>query len=232
MISGDMLRDIEATTRAHWQTRIQDPTFLALASGKEIGHRIADMVDEETTSLIADAYPTTRQRKADGSIMPRSMGDIWVLSNNIYNPLNVKAGEAGRNGQPNMVSLKKVLRALLLHQIDSYYILIVKMKLSPPVEAFVYAVDILDYLDFAVFDSGPGQIMLKERQFYEFMDAGNRMHEGTLEEKIQRLFELLADADRRLMINRTKMMETIQEMREVYVANQGKPIDQARLNLQ
>lgn len=137
MIDHRTLDLIQNATTAHWQTRLQTSEFRRLASGKEIGHRIADLVDEETTSLIAQSFPTKRQRRRDGTVMSRSMGDIWVLSNGMYNPLNVKAGEADRNGQPNMVSLKKLLRALLLHQIDSYYLLIVKMKLDLPLAVFV-----------------------------------------------------------------------------------------------
>lgn len=159
MIDPATLQSIHDLTSRFWRQRSREPGFLLLASGKEIGHRIADMVDEQTTALIEASFPTKRQRRADGLVMPRSMGDIWVLSNGIYNPVNVKAGEVGRNGQPNMVSLKKLLRAILLHQIDSYYLLIVKMRLSGDVGPATYLVDILDYLDFMAFDSGPGQIM-------------------------------------------------------------------------
>lgn len=232
MIENAMLQQIHDLTWRYWQERTQEPAFLQLASGKEIGHRIADMVDEQTTALIEDSFPTKRQRKRDGSIMPRSMGDIWVLSNGIYNPVNVKAGEAGRNGQPNMVSLKKLLRAILLHQVDSYYLLIVKMRLSADIGADTYMVDILDYLDFVAFDSGPGQIMLKERQFYHFVDSGGIPAAISMDDKIQRLFGLLEDADRRLLENRARVLATIQEMRATYLANRDRPIDQAGLNLQ
>src|SRR5579862_5705749 len=143
--------------------------------------------------------------------MPRSMGDIWVLSNGIYNPVNIKSGELGKQGQPNMVSLKKLLRALLLRQIDSYYLLLVKMKLGASPQATVYLVDILDHLDVTTFDSGPGQIMLKERLFYQRMADGATPPILTLDEKIAKLFEMLEDADRRLLENRQKVQRTIQE---------------------
>ena len=130
-----------------------------------------------------------------------------------------------------MVSLKKLLRSLLLRQIDSYYLLIVKMRLQNPRQVFTYLVDILDYLDFITFDSGPGQIMLKERQFYDFMDIGSRPIPLSLDDKILRLFALLEDADRRFAENRAKVLATIQEMREAYLSSRNRPIDQSRLNL-
>jgi len=88
---------------------------------KEIGHRIADEVEEKTTTLIEQNFTAARQHNRRGLAVDRSMGDIWVLSNEIYNPINVKAGEANQNGQPNIVSLRKLLRAILSHQVDSYY---------------------------------------------------------------------------------------------------------------
>lgn len=232
MLDPDTKRDILRRTSAYWEHEVLTPEFVKLASGKEIGHRIADFVDERTTTLLESEFNTGRQRKRDGSIMPRSMGDIWVLSNGIYNPINVKAGEADKRGQPNMVSLKKLLRALLLRQIDSYYLLIVKVFLGGDKRPAVYLADILDYLDYVAFDSGPGQIMLKEHQFYAAVDGSITPQALTLNGKIERLFSLLEQADQRLMENRAKVLATIQEMRAIYLASSSQEIDQSRLNLQ
>lgn len=144
----------------------------------------------------------------------------------MYNPINVKAGEAGKQGQPNMVSLTKLLDALMNRQIDSYYLLIVKMRLeSAPASAEiseselnpdeivpnVYFVDMLDYLDFVTFDSGPGQTMLKEKQFYKARDAGFIPPALTLADKVSRLIDLLEDGDRRLIENRYRKMERLRQ---------------------
>jgi hypothetical protein len=231
MLDVQTARTILALTLSYWQKEVSTPEFARLASGKEIGHRIADFIDERTTALLERHFTTARQYKQDGTPMPRSMGDIWLLSNEVYNPINVKAGEAGKNGQPNMVSLKKLLRALLQHQIDAYYLLIVKLVLKEERTTQVYLVDLLDYLDFAAFDSGPGQIMLKERQFYEAMQQGMTPPAVTMDEKIGKLFEMLEEADRRLRENRQKVLVLIQELRELYAAARGRPIDQSKLNL-
>lgn len=230
MLTQDIQTAIEAQTVKFWGAIVSTDEFVKLASGKEIGHRIADYVDEETTTLIEANFTTRRQRNARGVIMARSMGDIWVFSNGIYNPVNVKAGEIGKNGQPNMVSLKKLLRALLLRQIDAYYLLIVKMNVLSR-SVFVYLVDILDYLDYMAFDSGPGQIMLKERQFYEAINTDTKSAPLTIDEKIERLFQLLEDADRRLRENRERVAATIREMRQLYAVSKNQPIDQSGLNL-
>lgn len=231
MLDSETAQKILAITQEYWQSEVTTETFRELASGKEIGHRIADLVDERTTELLSKNFTTRRQYATNGKIMPRSMGDIWIHSSGLYNPLNVKAGEAGKNGQPNMVSLKKLLRGLLLHQIDSYYLLIVKMILKGDVRASVYLVDMLDYLDYVTFDSGPGQIMLKERQFYERMEDKPEPAPLTLDKKIERLFDMLEEADRRLLENRERVRATISEMRKTYEEGKGLPVNQSALHL-
>jgi len=232
MLDTQTQQTILSLTKSFWAQEITTPEFAVIASGKEIGHRIADLVDERTTNLLANHLQTRQQRKNDGSTMPRSMGDIWVLSNGMYNPVNIKSGEMGKQGQPNMVSLKKLLRALLLRQIDAYYLLLVKMKLGVAPEAYIYLVDILEHLDVTTFDSGPGQIMLKERLFYQRMDDNAAPQVLTADEKIARLFEMLEDADRRLQENRQRVQQTIQEMRTLYQSTVGQSIDQSGLKLQ
>jgi hypothetical protein len=80
---------ILSLTTAFWTQEITTPEVAAIASGKEIGHRIADLVDDKTTALLETHLTAQRQRKADGSVAPRSMGDIWIHSNGMYNPINV-----------------------------------------------------------------------------------------------------------------------------------------------
>jgi hypothetical protein len=193
-----------------------------------------------------EALPTAHQLGPRGRQRARSMGDLWVHSGGIYNPINVKAGEAGKNGQPNMVSLTKLLDALLKHHIDSYYLLIVKMRLSSlaanadvpesrlrPDEIVpnVYLVDMLDYLDFVTFDAGPGQTMLKERQFYEAVDAGFVPQSAGIAAKVSRLIDLLEDGDRRLIENRRRKMERLRADFVNYQASGAFDVNQEGLNL-
>lgn len=207
MITQDDQGRVRALAEEYWGQEVQTGQFRALFAGKEIGHRIADYVDERTTGMLEESFPTVHELDAQGRPRARSMGDVWIQSGGIYNPVNVKAGEAGKNGQPNMVSLTKLLDALLSHQIDSYYLLIVKMRLAAvpastdvpessltpdEITANVYFVDMLDYLDYITFDAGPGQTMLREKQFYEAVDAGWEPPQQTIGDKVSRLIDLLA----------------------------------------
>lgn len=111
------------------------------------------------------------QTSRGGDEAMRSMGDLWIQSCGIWNPVNVKSGDAGRQGRPNVVSVRKLLSALMDHQIDSYYILTMKVDgtSSSGFTPRVYMADILEHLDCLSFDAGPGQLMLVESSFYPRM---------------------------------------------------------------
>lgn len=145
----------------------------------------------------------------------------------------LEARDPNKNPQPNMVSLKKLLKALVNHQIDSYYLLIIKVRAdgNGDFTADVYLVDLLDYIDFATFDSGPGQIMLKEAAFYSAVAMGYEPPKRTLLEKIEILASMLDDADRRLIENRTIARERLAVMLAEYRESIDKPINQEAFHL-
>lgn len=128
MLSDSMIATVNTQTLAYWRCEVQKPEIIAIAQGKEIGHRLADPVDEKTTALVTLDHLTSHQRDAHGRQRSRSMGDVWLYDRGIYHPVNVKVEIVGSEGQPNLVSLKKVLDAVMARRIDSYYLLIVKLK--------------------------------------------------------------------------------------------------------
>ena len=130
MLSDQILKSIKRETSTYWGDEVKKAEIIGIAKGKEIGHKLADLVDEKTTALLTVKYLTKRQRDAAGRARSRSMGDLWLHDNGIYHPVNVKVGIVGAEGQPNLVSLKKVLAAVMARQIDSYYLLIVKMQIG------------------------------------------------------------------------------------------------------
>jgi len=141
------------------------------------------------------------------------------LGNYLIADINIKAGEYGKSGQPNLVSLKRVLVALANCLIDSYYLLIMKVERTESgYEPHVYFVDMLDFLDYTVFNSGPGQMMLKEAHFYPAVDAlyseGRYAPEPilSLSEKVEKLYATLERADQQLYSDRERKRAQIQEM--------------------
>jgi hypothetical protein len=238
VISQDDVTKVLALATAFWAEEVDTPQFRSIFQGKEIGHRIADYVDDRTTEMLQQHFSYRHEVDSSGRKRPRSMGDIWIQSEDHFHPVNVKAGETGKNGQPNLVSLTKLLDALMDQSIDSYYLLIVKMQvdpgpdpLVPTVTPHVYFVDMLDHLEFVTFDSGPGQAMLKEKQFYEAAVSGWTPPVATVSDKVAQLVELLEDGDRRLLENRRNKMIRIRKRFSEFQENDSFSLNQGQLDL-
>ena len=223
-------QEIIRRTLEMWEEKAaNDEVFLRLTRGKERGHRMADFVDERTTELLDAHFVSKFQSGKGGAARARSMGDVWLKSGGIFNPINVKTGVSGSNGQPNLVSLKKLLRALLNDQIDSYYLLFVKFELEEVVKPKVVLVDLLDHLEFATYDDGPGQMMLRESEFFRAMEGGHRASSTPIVTKIDRLFCLLKDGNRRLIQNRERTIAEFEKRIAAYKALMKHPLNQTGL---
>lgn len=197
----------------YWSAHVREEDFVQLISGKEPGHRMADYVDDQTTSLLKVSSLITRyEASANGRIKKRSMGDVWVQSNGILNPVNVKSGLLRTNGQPNVVSMQKLLNYIFNRWIDSYYLLVIKFHQNNEITHKSYLIDLLDWVDFITYDAGPGQIMLHERDFYEAFDSGQIPRERTIVEKTEFLFQLFERQLISLFTNRKERLERQKDM--------------------
>jgi hypothetical protein len=235
MLSVRTLTSIHTATTDYWKAEVRKPEILGIAKGKEIGHKLADLVDEKTTALLTVKYLTKHQRDDQGRKRSRSMGDLWLHDNGIYHPVNVKTGIVGAEGQPNLVSIKKVLSAIMEQQIDSYYLLIVKMQITEKaIEPAVYLIDMLDWLEYVTFDSGPGQMMLKAVKFFNEYNTKSRKA-TPIRYKVKLLMDLYVDGERRLRENRNSDLATYRRQFEVFMAVKDfivTPETQKALNLQ
>jgi len=217
MLSSSIIGSICKTAQCYWEEEAKGSEIVTIAKGKEIGHKLADLVDEKTTELLAGKFNVKHQLDAQGNVRARSMGDLWLEDGGIFHPINVKMGVVGSEGQPNLVSMKKVLAAIFSGEIDSYYLLIVKLDVqADPIGAQVFLVDMLDIIEYITFDSGPGQIMLKATKFFSDFGTGGQPKlslgtgeapESDLKAKVKRLMALYEDGERRLIENREKGRE-------------------------
>lgn len=194
-------------TNEHWAAHVKDAAFAELVSGKEPGHRMADYVDDRTSALLKVNLDTRYEARANGSPKKRSMGDVWVHSNGIFNPVNIKSGEQGMNGQPNMVSMQKLLDYIFRSWIDSYYLLIVKFDLSEQITHKAFLIDLLDWTDYITYDAGPGQIMLRENEFYDAHESGHRPQGRPIIEKVDSLFTCFEEGVKSLFANRQQRFD-------------------------
>ena len=193
---------------AHWASHSTDSAFAELIEGKEPGHHIADFVDDRTCALLKVHLDTRYEGDRKGGPLKRSMGDIWVRSRDIFNPVNVKSGLQGQRSQPNVVSMRKLLNYLFQHWIDSYYLLMVKFSVSDGISHQAYLFDLLDWLEFIAYDAGPGQIMLREQEFYDAFDAGHTPPALTIQQKASALFRLFEEQVQVLIDNRRERLQT------------------------
>jgi hypothetical protein len=234
MLSDQTMESVKREAQAYWGDEVKKAVIVDIAKGKEIGHKLADLVDEKTTALLTVKYLTRRQRDPAGRARSRSMGDLWLHDNGIYHPVNVKLGIVGKEGRPNLVSLKRVLGALMARQIDSYYLLTVKMQVGDAeIIPSVYFVDMLDFLDYVAFDSGPGQMMLEAARFFNEYDP-TKVRRLDIKRKVQQLMDLYEDGERRLKANREKGLAYYRREFEMFMAGNDfsvTPATQRSLNL-
>ena len=218
MIAGETIAAITSETLRYWRKEVRKSEIIGIAHGKEIGHKIADLVDEKTTALLTLNHLTRHQCDDCGRKRARSMGDLWLMDGDTYHPINVKTGIVGSEGQPNLVSLKKVLSAIMARQIDSYYLLIVKMEIAPKgITSSVFFFDMLDWLDYVTFDSGPGQMMLRAVKFFDKYDP-KRIGGLDIKAKVQKLMDLYEDGERRLKVNRKNALNCYKQEFRTFMA--------------
>ena len=141
----------------------------------------------------------------------------------------MKTGEQGRNGQPNMVAMGKLLNYLLNHWIDSYYLLIIKFSFDGTPDFRIYLADLLDIRQHLTFDAGPGQIMLREQAFYEAVPPERPLPEKPIEEKITELFDLFEDGERRTQLNRERRQQVLRKSLDAFMSQPVHPVDQSGL---
>lgn len=216
MIDNKEIGQICQKVKAYWDSVLakDNDDFSKIAAGKEGGHQLSDKVDQLTTSFIHSQYPTRAGFQHKGNkVSTRSMGDIWFMNKqNEWNPINVKTGLVGSEGQPNIVSLKRVMSSIFEHKIDSYYLLLIKFAMDANGKQItdhqVHLVDMLDWLgkdeDVITFNAGPGQTMLKAKRFFDLLAQKHMPRTVSIREKMQYLMDLYLRGEKILMIDRRR----------------------------
>ncbi len=229
-------RMIDVVQRA-WDQRCKGGELDAfMLRKKERGHSLADYVEEHSVAALEAEFGTrvTFELDKDGADRAeRGMGDVWVESGGMFNPVNVKSGvkEVGKatRGHPNLVALKRLTKALANRWIDSYYLLFVRFTADTPVVSNVQLVDLLHIIDgYVGFNSGPGQLMLNAARF-DTPPPPNYSVVST-EPMLAYLKDLREKSNARFFASREKELREINEA--VSGFDPGSPIDQSDLPLE
>ena len=126
-----------------------DPTV------KEVGHTFGEKVEEVLVEKLVEL--DSRFTAPDNK---REMQDVSFNDDLI----NIKFG-FDKKGQPNMVAFNRLSTRYLKNEIDSYYIISIDGKTNN-----VTFFDLYQQLPYTNYNVGTGQVMLKERQFFETFD--------------------------------------------------------------
>lgn len=168
--------------------------------GKEKGHSNASPMEDVIREILIEKLGGDETNK------DRSLADVMLDGNLI----NVKFGspKKGKNGtfkygQPNMCAMNRIVDLFYKkNKIDSYYIIKVNLNSSDDSTYSLHVFDMLDYVDFLTWNSGTGQIMLKESDFYR--NVKTFIPKYTIEDKKLKIKELYDDGMEKHILLRIK----------------------------
>ena len=126
-----------------------DPTV------KEVGHSYGEKVEETLVEKLCELDPAFTAPEGKREMQDVSFNDDLI---------NIKFG-FDKTGQPNMVAFNRLSERYLKGEIDSYYIISIDGK-----DNKVTFFDLYQHLPYTNYHVGTGQVMLKERQFFETFD--------------------------------------------------------------
>ncbi len=151
--------------------------------GKEKGHSGASQMEDIITEILIDKCGGTSPKQS------RELGDTYVDGNIFNTKFGYTETDAKGNhkyGQPNMCSMKRIMKGFIQEEeMDSYYI--IKVKLNETGYS-IHIFDMLNIIEMLTWNSGTGQIMLKESEFYKNIDTIDK--EKTIQQKKDEICKL------------------------------------------
>ena len=126
-----------------------DPTV------KEVGHSFGEKVEETLVDKLIEIDPRFVAPDTKRAMQDVKFGDDLI---------NIKFG-FDKKGQPNMVAFNRLSERYLKGEIDSYYIISIDGK-----DKKVTFFDLYQHLPYTNYNVGTGQVMLKEKSFFESFD--------------------------------------------------------------
>jgi len=141
-----------------------------LLKSDEIGHSHAPGVQKKVGTLLSELYEVSYETNKKGKKKKRAFSDNLIMGN----PNNVKFGVSV--GQPNLVSMNRMITNVIEHNLSCYYVTIVFYDRHTK-QIKIKFVNILQFMDCLAYNAGPGQIMLKQEKFnkeYEKYIKGER----------------------------------------------------------
>jgi len=160
---------------------------------KEQGHKFYQIAEEYIRDKLVEQFNAKIPKKA------RDIADVVVFGT----PVNIKFGISENFGRPNLVSMNRLINLSSESELSQYIIL--KIKVFSPEKISVSTVDILSNLNLVSYNAGPGQTMLKEKQYYQHLEANKFNFGVSKKERNTQLEYMYLDGLENLQINRDKV---------------------------
>jgi hypothetical protein len=144
---------VEALQTIHFDASVKEP-------GHSFGEKFEETFSEKLSSLYPEIFSLPVKVKGKGK-QTRLMEDFYIHDK----PTNIKFGFQ-KCGQPNICSFTRLLEKYHNGDIDSYWIAMVNV-LNINLDFDFYFFNVYDYLDCMHYNYGTGQVMLKEKQFFD-----------------------------------------------------------------
>lgn len=125
----------------------------------ELGHSHGPGVQKEVGRLLSEKYDVKYILNKDGSKPKRPFADN--ILEGFYN--NVKFTATG-DGNPNVGAMNRMIEHVLVKSNSEYYVIIIKYLVDKK-DWEVQFVNILQFIDCLIYDAGPGQIMMVQKNF-------------------------------------------------------------------
>ncbi|MBN1394043.1 MAG: hypothetical protein JW959_03345 [Pirellulales bacterium] len=90
-------------------------------------------------------------------------------------------------------------------------------------------IDLLDWLDYAAYDAGPGQLMLRESDFYAAHERGSQPEKLDVSAKVEKLFACFEEGIRSLFNNRKKRLARQRGLFKTFTNAGNYSIDQSQM---
>jgi hypothetical protein len=126
----------------------------------EIGHSHGPGVQKIVGKLLSEHCELDYEKDKKGNPIKRAFSDNIIKGN----PNNVKFTTKNSSGQPNLVSMNRMIKHVFENHNDTYYVTVVHYDMTTKT-VDVKLVNILQFIDCLSYNSGPGQIMIKTEIF-------------------------------------------------------------------
>ena len=185
------------------------------AEEQEKGHKYGEKCEASVIELLksnADEYGFS-VKTGKGS---RGHYDFILIQDGHEYDVNIKFGHGDKYGQPNVCAMNRIIDNFICNEekLDTGYWLL-KIKVYDDGTIDVHLVNLFDIVDYLHYDMGTGQIMLKEKDFYEYYNDET----DDIQSVILKLYDLY---DRQTK----KHIELKQKQRNKYIKKIRQAIDE------